>query len=262
MLHRGVYITCYFLYLVFLLIALWFLLAYSGVPSWVYIFFVIAVACMIICMLIREFGLQHIETTPNVFQLTKDSSGWAWAYGILHIVALIVGFIGFLFVIIYSSIPWWVWLILGFAALSFMVASTIATYKPHLHVLSVFFSVTGLVLYVVSLAYIIIYAHAPWWVWLILGFAAFFAIAANVSEPLSDKNLCLDNISESPCKSSSRTKNCPNNATQSPCAQRPNRSNKNITKNSSVDVTIDTTKASVVESPTAKKELVLPGLDV
>jgi len=208
---RVLYITFTILYMITLAIVLWFLLYYSGVPSWVWIFFGVAILIAIISLIIREVAVKNTVTSSG-----KEKSGpfglWGIFYILLQITALILIIIGLIFTIKYSTIPWWVWVILGSAIVLVILALIMALIPVAGPIISLVLIVIAFLAYVVGLILLVIYSHAPWWIWIIIGVMILFGILASIFEALSErpKEVVPDECSateKSPCNVKDTTTN-------------------------------------------------------
>jgi hypothetical protein len=188
MVSRALSLAFYILYLIVLAIALWFLLHYSGVPSWVWIFFGVAILIAIFGVLIKEFLLTRTLTTSGRDVTDSSNSFWLVFFVIMNIIVLILMIIGLIFVIRYSTIPWWVWVILAVAIFFSIISNVIMAFAPGAAIFSIITAVIALVLFIIGVILLIIYSRAPWWVWLIIGLAVLFAILASVFEGMAERN--------------------------------------------------------------------------
>lgn len=190
---RTLYLTFYVLYLIVLAIGLWFLLSYSGVPEWVWTFFGAAIVIVIIGLLMKEFFLYRTVTTSGVDVTVGYYNFWVILYIILHIIAFILLITGLFFVITHSTVPWWVWVILGLAILFSIVSDLIIEISPGFAFVALVTSLISFALFVTGLIFFIMHSNAPWWVWLIIGLAILFAILAAVFERGTEPNVVVVN---------------------------------------------------------------------
>jgi len=188
---RWIYLVFYILYLILLAVSLWFILHYSGVQPWVWSFFGSAILILIICIFIKEFLMTRTFTSQGKHISPGSLTVWSVFYVILHIISFILIIVGLAFVIIQSSIPWWVWVILGVAILLSIISTVILALAPRAHVVSIILSVMALILMVVGIIFLLIYSKSPWWNWLLVGFTIFFAIMAAFFEFISEKNMVI-----------------------------------------------------------------------
>jgi MFS family permease len=192
---RALYITFYVLYLVTLSIALWFILDYSKVDAWVWSFFAIAFGIVIVGVLIKEFAMKASNPAYAV---------WGWIYVIAHFIAVGFFLTGLILTISQSTIPWWVWVILGIAVLLPIIATIITAYAEKATAVAAIIGLAGFILFIVGLIFLVIESDAPWWIWLIIGVAITFCILAVVFEAVSvNRNPCL--IVECPATESQPT---------------------------------------------------------
>jgi len=182
MVSRCFYISFYILYLIFLAIALWFFPYYSGVPGWVWIFFAVGILLSIIGVLMKEFLLKRKEVVVDSYTF------WLVFYILLHIGVFILIIMGIIFVIQYSNIPWWVWIIIGIAILLSIFSNVFFALNPKGIVWNLIFSISALILYVIGVILLILYSNSPWWVWSILAISIVLYILAVIFEPISERN--------------------------------------------------------------------------
>ena len=188
MASRALYLTFYILYLMTLAVGIWFLLYYSGVPSWVWTFFAIAILIAIISAVLKEHLLTRTITTSGIDITDSSHSFWLIFYILMNFAALILIVVGIIFVIRYSTIPWWVWFILG-AAIFFSIISNIMLALGPIGILfAVLVSLFAFVLFITGIILLIAYSNAPWWVWLIIGLAILFSMLASIFEGIGDRN--------------------------------------------------------------------------
>ena len=187
--NRAFYIVFYIIYLLLLAISLWFLLYYSGVHSWVFFgFFGIAILIATINLFIKEFLLKKGVTVDGEMIPNDMYTFWSWFYGITQITAIILVIVGIVFVIIHSTVPWWVWLILAVGIFMPLITAMLLNWIQGEPILSVLLSVISLTLVIIGLVFLVIYSEAPWWVWLLVGLTIIVAVVAGVLEGFSDKN--------------------------------------------------------------------------
>lgn len=189
MVSRVLYITFQILYLITLAVVLWFLLYYSGVPSWVWIFFGVAILLEIISAIIEETLIWTVTTSEGKTVTTRTMGLWAILFIILNISAFILIIIGLIFVIKYSTIPWWVWLIFGIAILVFILAGLFGLLGS-IFITAIFWLV-AVGLFIAGVILVIIYSKSPWWVWLIVGLAVLFAILASIFNSISYRTVTV-----------------------------------------------------------------------
>lgn len=191
MVSRALSLAFYILYLITLAVALWFLLHYSGVPSWVWIFFGVAILIAIIGSLMKEFLLVRTVTSSGEIITSGSFTFWLVLYIIFHIAALILIIIGIVLVIRYSTIPWWVWVILAVAIFVSIVSNMILAFAPGASLFAVILSVIAVILFITGVILLIIHSHSPWWVWLIVGLAVLFAILSSIFDVMADRNVVI-----------------------------------------------------------------------
>jgi hypothetical protein len=189
MVSRAIYITFYILYLLTLAISLWFVLYYAKVPFWIWSFFGVAILILIICVLFKEFLLTRTVTCCGKDVTTGSGHS---AMEIFYIIAVLMVFIlfivGLVFVIIYSTIPWFVWVILFFAILLSIITTMILAFAPDAYIIALVLWVIAFVMFIAGLILLIIYSNSPWWVWLIIGITILFFILAAIFEVMGERN--------------------------------------------------------------------------
>lgn len=188
MVSRALSLSFYIFYLITLAIALWFLLHYSGVQSWVWIFFGIAILIAIIGALMREFLLVRTVTPSGTIIYSNSLKFWLILYVIFHITALILIIVGIVLVIRYSTIPWWVWVVLAIAIFLSIISNMILAFSHGSYIFAIIIFVIALILFIAGVVLLIIYSHVPLWVWLIIGLAVFFAILSVIFDGMADRN--------------------------------------------------------------------------
>lgn len=191
MLNRALYLTFYVLYLITLAIAIFFVLHYSGVPSWVWTFFGVGLLILMLAVLVKEFFMKRIITNTGRDITTGSHTFWSVMYILMVLAGIVLLIIGLIFTIQYSSIPWWVWLVLALAIILSIIGNAILAFAPGAFVVAIIMGVLSLILFIVGLILLIIHSNSPWWVWLIVGLAVLFAILAAIFEGLSDKNTLI-----------------------------------------------------------------------
>ena len=162
-----------------LAISLWFLLYYSGVPSWVWILFGVAILIAILGVFIKEVFLKQTITSSGKDVTSEYYTFWSVLYIILHLMAFVLIIAGIVFVIQYSTVPWWVWVILAVAIASSIISTMIMGLSGGSSVGMIFgviFYIAALVLFIIGIILLIIHSNAPWWVWLIVGLTILFGV--------------------------------------------------------------------------------------
>lgn len=172
---RALFITFSILYLVMLAVVLWFLLYYSGVPAWVWIFFGIAILLIGISLIIDEVTRKH--------KRSGSLNSWGALHIILQLCALVLMIVGLVFVIKYSTIPWWIWLILGLGILFILIGSLISSVGGKLP--SIILTIIGFVAYLVGFVLLVIYSESPWWIWILIGLLFVFSILSSIFDHTS-----------------------------------------------------------------------------
>lgn len=185
--HRGWYTAFYVLFLVMLAVTLWFLLFYANVPSWVWIFFGVAILIAIIGVIIKETLLKTIKT-PCGEVISGPSPFWSGMYLIFHIFAFILIVIGLVFTIQYSNIPSWIWIVLGLALLFYIIATMILAFIPTAHIWYFLTMVVAIILLLTGVISAIIASNAPAWIWALIAVTILFGLIAALLEPASDYN--------------------------------------------------------------------------
>lgn len=181
------YLIFYMIYISLLLTALWFMISLSNVPTWVFFLFLAACIIWVLIAVGRETLLVN-EMLPDGTIIVSPLTGfWRVSYWLLGATATGLTMAGFIIAILYSTIPWWVWLLILVSWLLSFLAQSIgmATKAQSGWVFSIFISVLAFITYIVAIIMIVIYANMPWWVWLMFGLAFLFSIIASVLEPFS-----------------------------------------------------------------------------
>ena len=193
-LPRGLYIATFILYLVALLFALWFILHYLEVPAWVWIFFFVGLLIPMIGLIIKETLIKYTYE-DGVLVVDSDSAGWSIVFITFHIIAFSSITAGFVFVILYSAVPAWVWLLFGLSIIFSLIASIVVTVANVNQTAIWILAIVILILYVSALIAFIAQTDIPSWVWLIFVVALILGILANILEsytsPIVSKNIII-----------------------------------------------------------------------
>lgn len=190
MVSRAIYITFYILYLLTLAISLWFVLFYAGVPYWVWSFFGVAILILVICVLIKEFLLTRMVTCCGK-DVTTGNSAMEIFYIIAELMVFILFIVGLVFVIIYSTIPWFVWVILFVAIVMSIITTMILAFAPEAYLIALILWIVAFIMFIAGLILLIIYSNSPWWVWLIVGITILFFILAAIFEAVAEQNAVI-----------------------------------------------------------------------
>ena len=174
---RVLYLTFVILYLITLAIGLWFLLYYSGVPGWVWIFFAIAIILLIISTMMRETREQN----------KKNFDRWGIFFVVLDVISIILMIVGFIFVVMYSTLPWWIWLILGLSILFLLIVGILRAANINIAIVGLILGLLGVIGLFTGIILILIYSKSPWWVWMIFVVVLVFDILANIFVAASAK---------------------------------------------------------------------------
>ena len=193
-LPRGLYISTFILYLVALLFALWFILHYLEVPAWVWIFFFVGLVIPMIGIIIKETLIKYTYE-DGILVLDSDSAGWSIVFIVFHIIAFASITAGFIFVILFSSVSAWIWLLFGLAIVFSLIGSIVVTVANVNKTIIWILAIIILSLYVSALVAFIIQTDIPAWVWLIFVVALILGIMANIfesySNPIIKKNIII-----------------------------------------------------------------------
>lgn len=186
--HR-LYIMFYVLYLITLAIAAWFLLFYSGVPSWIWILFGIAIVSLISAVVLKEFFVVQYSVPAGTALTMGPSHFWFWLYILFQVIALILLIVGLVFTIQYSNVPAWIWAILGLGVALIGLSDIIYTLAVDWYWLAVTSVVIGILLLIGgAIGFGLNSTGTLWWVSAILGVAIVFAIIAAIFEALAPTN--------------------------------------------------------------------------
>ena len=188
---RALYITFSILYLITLAVVLWFLLYYSGVPSWVWILFGVAILISIIGLVMSEVAIKKAVTPSGDVVPSRGLGVWAVLFILLQITAVVLIITGFAFVIQYSTIPWWVWVILGSAVLLIFIGGIMSALG--VIVVGIIFAIIGYLAYIAGIILLVIYSNAPWWIWILIGVLILFGILSSVFEQMSERQKVVVN---------------------------------------------------------------------
>ena len=178
------YLTCYVIYLILLVVSLWFLLFYSGVPSWVWALFAVALFFAIIGVFIKEFFLIPFDVA------TEHYMYWAMFYFIFYFIVLTLIITGTTFAAIYSNIPQWIWVIIGVAIGLSILADITAGFS--FTFTAMFMAIISFTLFIIGIIFLVIYLNAPWWIWIIVSLTVLFAILAAVFKGVSKRNVVVN----------------------------------------------------------------------
>jgi len=96
-----------FISLLLMFIGLYYITKYSTIPWWIWLFLIFAIITSIFSNVVMAFN--YFSIAPSV---------------ILSIVSFILFIISLILIILYSTSPWWVWLILGGAIIFSFLSST------------------------------------------------------------------------------------------------------------------------------------------
>lgn len=210
-LHRFIYITFYILYLIFLSVGIHYLLIYTNSASWVAWLFISGFILAGIGVFIKEFLLKHIVTCCER-DVTQDINAcykyWMYIYIILHIIAFILIIAGVVFAIINSTLPWYVWVLLGLAIILYFIGSMILALYPLCTTLAITIYTIAFILYIIALVLLVVYGpnslnlnltlSSTFWLWIFIAVGILLGLLAVLFEGLSDMNACV--IPEcSPC---------------------------------------------------------------
>jgi hypothetical protein len=193
---RGLYITLYILYLIFLGLSLWYLLYYTNVPSWVWLIFLGAIIISLFCLFIKEYILIRYIEPNGEFNPSTSFKVWSALYVVFHIVVFILFIIGIGYTINDSSVPWWVWVLFGTALFLTIMGQMIVLLSNENKwgiYTGMVFSFMALIVYIVAIVFLFTTSKCPWWVVLIVIFTMFFGIMAGFFETKSDKNVSVKN---------------------------------------------------------------------
>lgn len=173
------YVIFYIVYLTLIAIGLWFLLFYSNVPQWVWSFFAIAITLAIIGTILKEF-----------FFLEQHHS-WIVIYVFLYFIAFILIVVGLIFIMTYSTMPWWIWTPLLIALLLSILTEMIVELSPNLATVALFLAILTFITLVISLVILITHGQTPEWVWLIIGLSIIFFVLAGIFKGINYRHIMI-----------------------------------------------------------------------
>ena len=187
---RAVHIALYVLYLVALAVLLWFLLYFTDVPAWVWILLVVPLAIFAIGLAIKETVMKgtKIVNGPSVYHANQ---GWEIFYVIAHIMAFLILGVGFIFVMLYSNIQWWVWPFFGLGIVFTIMATMFLGLLPGNRILPLVFGILGVGSMVTGLILILALSSAPWWVWILGALTALLLVLTGLFEFLAEENVTV-----------------------------------------------------------------------
>lgn len=186
--HRAFHTTWYILYLITFLIFLWFFLRYAGVSSWVFWLFFAGIIIIGIGVLQKETLMRKRVREDGTEYCHQTRYNWTIAYSVFHFIALGLIITGLVFVILESSIPWWVWMLLFLSFIFSIIGTMIHTYSPNARAWAAVTHIIALGLGLTAFVFLISTSNSPYWVWLIYALAILFAVLAGSFEQVSDKN--------------------------------------------------------------------------
>ena len=192
-LARIWYVIFYVMYLALLAVTIWFLLYYSNVPAWVFFLFLPAIILTAIALIVKETLLTTEVLADGTVITSPLSTFWKVLYYLHYVIAVVLIVVGILFVVSYSTVPWWVWMILGLSWILSLISSLILTISSAgaAKAFSIFISLAATIAYIAGIILLVLYSNAPWWVWLLAGGAYLMYIVASVLENLSRPNTKL-----------------------------------------------------------------------
>ena len=184
---RIMHMIFYILYLILVAVIIWFLLYYSKVPAWVYTFYIVTILILISSVFIREFCLIRKASPLNLTLNASSFTPWLISYVVLNIITILLVIVGVSFTIQYSTIPYWVWILLGFGTIFIVMSILLVAISPKTLLVSIFFTLIGLVSHIIAIVYLMFSASIPGWMWFLLlpAFICFFL--SNLFEHLSKK---------------------------------------------------------------------------
>lgn len=181
----GLYIIFYLLYLITTLVIIYFLIEYSETPQWVWLFFGASFAFLIMNILIKE----------NYLKCEDRKTEWIAIYGVVALASLILFVTGLILTIIYSIIPWWIWLIIGIGIiipiLGTIIVALLHNYPNTMTIILGIMAFLGFIALVVGLILLIIYSNAPWWIWLLVVLAIIFLLISGMLEATLERKTSL-----------------------------------------------------------------------
>ena len=209
---RGLYVTVYILYLIFLGLALWYLLYYSNVPYWVWFFFLSAIIIALFGVLVKEYILIREIESNGTFIPEQSFKVWSALYIIFHIIAFILVIIGLGYTINYSCFPWWIWLMFGlglFLSISGHMIVGLSGENTGGRYTGKFFSVLAMIIHITAIILLFNTTSCPKWLLSILIFTAIFASLTLYLETISMKNVTVKTPSKKCPPKDCPPKDCP-----------------------------------------------------
>jgi hypothetical protein len=200
--HRAFHVTFYILFLIMLGVVLWFLLYYAGVPGWVWSLFGAALVIAIIGVIIKEVLIKKKEAPCTGEILSPNPlAGWSLAYYIFHVIAFLLIITGIVLVIIYGNYPWWLWILLGVGVALIIIAAMmhVGSAERGIKITAFVLAVIGTITLAVFEVLLVVYADAPWWIWVLIAVMILFGILSGGLEPISAENLVAPGACPKPC---------------------------------------------------------------
>lgn len=183
---RALYLTFFVFFLITLAIAMWFILSYAKVPGWVYSFFIAAILIAFVTLFVREFLTTRKYDCRGIVTNAGSVGFWSVFNLIMYITAFILLILGLAFVIKYSTVPWWVWVVLGTGIILLVISDLILSYAPNAWIWAMLVGLLAFATLIAAIVLMVIYIPAPWWVWSLVGLAVVFAILAAIFSYFSE----------------------------------------------------------------------------
>jgi hypothetical protein len=217
---RGLYVTLYILYLIFLGLSLWYLLYYSNVPYWVWFFFLGAIIIAFIGVFVKEYILIRELESNGTFIPTQSFKVWSALYIIFHIIAFILVIIGLGYTINYSSFPWWIWFLFGlalFLTISGHMIIGLSRENKGGRYTGNFFCVIATIIHAIAMTFLFSTTSCPKWIISILTFTYIMAFFTIYLETISMKNESKKPTSKNCKPKKCPPKDCPSNDDDNDC---------------------------------------------
>ena len=217
---RGLYVTLYILYLIFLGLSLWYLLYYSNVPYWVWFFFLGAIIIAFIGVFVKEYILIRELESNGTFIPTQSFKVWSALYIIFHIIAFILVIIGLGYTINYSSFPWWLWFLFGlalFLTISGHMIIGLSRENKGGRYTGNFFCVIATIIHAIAMTFLFTTTSCPKWIISILTFTYIMAFFTIYLETISMKNESKKPTSKNCKPKKCPPKDCPSNDDDNDC---------------------------------------------
>ena len=190
---RWIYVIFYVIYLILVMVSLYYLLHYTNVPVWVWSFYAAAILIFLIGVLIKELFVKKVVDESGKTLNNTSLRVWGAFYLIFHIIAIVLLIVGLVLTMHYSDIDWWIWLLLVIGLILTVIANMITSLPGK--AITIFLAlpvwIIGFIILIVGIAFYVVQADAPVWVWIIVIIAIIFGIMSSILDNMSSKNVVV-----------------------------------------------------------------------